>query len=339
MRVSVIGAGSWGTALAKLAADAGHDVTMWAYEAEVVEQLREGVNRVYMPDVRLPTLRATGALDEALAGAEIIISVMPSHVVRTVWQRAAPHLGSDPIVLSATKGIEESTLCSMSTVLRDVLPERHHRRLAVLSGPSFAAEVARQQPTAVVVASSSADVAQTVQAALRTNYFRVYTSSDMTGVEIGGAAKNVVAIAVGMSDGLGYGANARAALITRGLAEITRIAVAQGGNPLTLAGLSGLGDLVLTCTGDLSRNRRVGLRLGGGESLQQIQAETQMVAEGVFNAKSCRGLAARLGVEMPVAEMVHAVLYDGLNPRTGARRLMQRTQKGELDGVVSSKPT
>jgi len=331
VNVAVIGAGSWGTALAKLCAEAGHAVTVWAYEQEVAEAINgKGENPLYLPGIPLPAVHATQDLESSLCKRDIIMSVVPSHLLRQVWRLAAKLVTGSPVIVSATKGIENDTLASMTEVLQDVMPRRLHPRLAVLSGPSFAVEVAKRQPTAVLVAAKDVEVAHFVQATLATDYFRIYASEDVAGAEIGGAAKNVVAIAVGMSDGLGFGGNTRAALITRGLAEIARLAVAKGANPLTLAGLSGMGDLVLTCTGDLSRNRRVGLQLGRGRSLAQIEAEMKMVAEGIHNAKSCRDLAARLGVEMPVTEMVHDVLYEGMEPGMGARRLMGRAQKDEL---------
>ena len=332
MKIGVIGAGSWGTALAKLAADAGHEVALWAYEPEVAAQIRDGrENTSYLPGIALPALRASADLAPVLEGAELLISVVPSHVVRTVWSEAGPLIRNEPIIVSATKGIEQSTLASMIEVLRDVIPRPLHRGLAALSGPSFAREVGEGQPTAVVVAAKEEAIAEQVQAVLRTRYFRIYSSTDLMGVEIGGAVKNVIAIAAGVADGLGFGNNARAAVITRGLAEITRLAVAKGANPLTLAGLAGMGDLVLTCTGSLSRNREAGVQLGLGKTLEEVVASTRMVAEGIRNAVSVHALATRLGVEMPVVEMVHAVLYEGLAAADGARLLMAREQKNELE--------
>lgn len=332
MRVGVIGAGSWGTALARLAARIGHQVTLWAFEADVARQIaREGVNRTYLPDVELPGVEATRDLHRAVTGRELLLSVMPSHVVREVWSRAAPSVTGEPLVVSATKGIENVTLATMAEVLRETLPRRIHGNLAVLSGPSFAREVAEGLPTAVVVASQQLPVAEETQRALSSDRFRVYTSDDMSGVEIGGAAKNVVAIAAGIADGLGLGHNTRAALITRGLAEISRLAEAKAGNPLTLAGLAGMGDLVLTCTGELSRNRAVGVKLGQGQSMEQIEAGTRTVAEGVKNARSCHALARRLGVEMPITEAVHDVIYEGLPPMQAVAQLMGRQLKHELD--------
>ncbi|MCK5799848.1 MAG: NAD(P)-dependent glycerol-3-phosphate dehydrogenase [Deltaproteobacteria bacterium] len=336
MKVGVIGAGSWGTALAKVAADAGHEVIIWAYESEVVASLEaRSLNDLYLSGIVLPKIEATADLARAVGGRDLLISVMPSHVVRHVWEEAGPHIDGNPTIISATKGIEEVTLASMVEVLRETTPRRLHANLGALSGPSFAREVAQGQPTAVVVAAKNLQSARAVQRALRTPYFRVYTSTDLVGVEVGGAVKNVMAIAAGMADGLGFGNNARAAVITRGLAEITRLAVAKGANPMTLAGLSGMGDLVLTCTGHLSRNHKAGVKLGQGQTLAEIQSGTLMVAEGIRNAISCRALALRVGVEMPVVEMVYSVLYEGLSPREGARTLMAREQKHELEGYDS----
>ena len=331
MNIGVVGAGSWGTALAALAAGQGHRVTIWGYEREVVEQLKNRRNEMYLPELELPPMTATGDLAEVGRGQDLLISVMPSHVVRAVWTDLAQHVDGEPLVVSATKGIENVTLATMAEVLRELLPPRIHRKLAVLSGPSFAREVVKRLPTAVVVAAKDIEAAQAVQGALSTDRFRIYTSTDVVGIEVGGAAKNVVAIAAGISDGLGYGHNTRAALITRGLAEITRLAVAKAANPMTLAGLAGVGDLVLTCTGGLSRNRTVGVKLGEGESLEAIEAGMHMVAEGVRTAKSCLGLARRLGVEMPITEVVHAVLYEGLDAARATAQLMRRELKHELE--------
>lgn len=334
LKVGVIGGGSWGTALAKVASDAGNDVDLWVYERELVDEINEkGENTLYLSGVFLSGICATDSLEKTVSDKDLIISVVPSHVVREVWQKARPLVNGDPIIVSATKGIEEVTLASMIEVLREALPRTFHRKLCALSGPSFAREVAEQQPTAVVVASTALETAERVQDILAAPYFRIYSSRDLAGVEIGGAAKNIMAIAAGVAHGLGYGHNARAAVITRGLAEITRLALAKGANPLTLAGLSGMGDLVLTCTGHLSRNHQTGVKLAEGKTLEEIQSETKMVAEGIRNAGSCRALALRLGVEMPVVEMVYAVLYEGMTPQECARALMSRAQKHELDGL------
>ncbi|MCB9556814.1 MAG: NAD(P)-dependent glycerol-3-phosphate dehydrogenase [Deltaproteobacteria bacterium] len=333
MRVGVIGAGSWGTALAKAASEAGHQVTIWAYEADVADQInQQHLNQRYLSGIELPpSLVATNELAAVASGADMLLSVTPSHVVRAIWEELAPHIDGDPYIVSASKGIENVTLATMLEVLREVLPPRFDQRLSVLSGPSFAQEVAQRLPTAVVVASVELPTAQAVQQALSTDRLRLYTSTDTAGVEIGGAAKNVIAIAAGIADGLGFGTNTRAALITRGLAEITRLAVAKSANPLTLAGLAGLGDLVLTCTGVMSRNRSVGLKLGEGQTLEQIQGAMSSVAEGIRSAKSCRGLARRLGVEMPIIDAIYSVLYDGVDARDATQQLMQRQLRHELE--------
>ncbi len=336
MRVAVIGAGSWGTALARTAAEAGHEVTIWAYEPEVAQQINDARrNETYLAGVELPAMRATNDLERVVAGQELILSVVPSHVMREIWTQAGPLVRGEPLLVSATKGIENHTLATMAEVLREVTPRRLHAGLAVLSGPSFALEVARGQPTAVVVASRSAGVAEHVQRAFSSERLRIYTSDDVPGVEVGGAAKNVVAIAAGIAAGLELGHNTLAALITRGLAEVTRLAVAKAANPLTLAGLAGVGDLVLTCTGELSRNRSVGVELGRGRTLEEILGARRSVAEGVKSAASCSGLARRLGVEMPITEVVHAVLHQGLHPREAVSNLMGRQLRQELERYTS----
>jgi glycerol-3-phosphate dehydrogenase (NAD(P)+) len=331
--IGVIGSGSWGTALAKLLAESGHDVTMWAFEPEVrraITDLHE--NTVYLPGIKLPaTLQTTNELAEAVRGKELLVSVSPSHVVRGVMSDAARHVTGSPYIVSATKGVEEGSLLTMASVLDQAMGNRHAEWICALSGPSFAREVANGMPTAVTVAARTHAVSETVQRIFNASYFRVYSSDDVIGVEIGGAVKNVIALAAGVSDGLGFGANTRAALITRGLAEIGRLGAKLGANPMTLSGLAGLGDLVLTCTGDLSRNRTVGLRLGHGESLEAILADMKMVAEGVKNTHSVRDLAARVGVEMPITEQMYAVLYEHKPPRQAVSDLMQRGLKPEFD--------
>jgi glycerol-3-phosphate dehydrogenase (NAD(P)+) len=332
MKIGVIGAGSWGTALAKLVAEAGHEVTLWAYESEVVSQIRERQrNEMYFPGVPLPSLKATADLAEIATQQDLVISAVPSHVVRDIWSKINSNIQGSPLIISATKGVETGSLLTMTQVLREVLPPRLHSNLGVLSGPSFAKEVAARHPTAVVVASSFPKVAESVQKALSTDRFRIYTSDDVPGVEIGGAVKNVVAIATGIADGLQLGHNARAALITRGLAEITRLAVANFANPLTLAGLAGMGDLVLTCTSELSRNHTVGLKLGQGQKLSDILAGMNMVAEGIKSAQSCYELACKLNVDMPITKGVYEVLYEGLAPIDGLEMLMGRELKPERD--------
>ncbi|HEX7051012.1 MAG TPA: NAD(P)H-dependent glycerol-3-phosphate dehydrogenase [Longimicrobiales bacterium] len=329
--VGVLGAGSWGTTLANLLARKGHRVRLWSHEAEVAREINaERENAKYLPGISLdPRLEATVDLREAVEDAEVIVSVSPSQYVRGIVQRAAPWIRPDAMVVSASKGIETGTLQTMADVLDDVLP-RAPARTCYLSGPSFALEVAREQPTAVVAASRSDVVARRGQELFQTPYFRVYTNPDVRGVELGGALKNVIALAAGMAAGLGLGNNARAALITRGLAEIARLGLAMGASPLTFAGLAGMGDLILTCTGELSRNRRVGVALGQGRSLDDVLAEMTMVAEGIETTRATHALAERMDIEMPIVAEVHAVLFDGRDPREAVDNLMLREPKAEL---------
>lgn len=324
--VAVIGAGAWGTALAKLLADKGNPTAIWAHHAELAERIqRERQNHRYLPNVALPaSLRATSDLEDALRGAELVVIVVPSHALREVVRAAGPYIPQGALLCSATKGIENESLMLMSEVLVDELGPEAEPRLSYLSGPSFAREVAAGQPTAVVVAGKSPQTTHVVQRMLATERFRVYSSEDVVGVEVGGALKNVIAIAAGICDGLGLGHNARAGLITRGLAEIGRMAAAKGASPLTLAGLSGMGDLVLTCTGELSRNRTVGLELGKGRKLDEILAGLGHVAEGVKTAKSAYELAGKLGVSMPIVVEVYRMLYEGKPPPQAVVDLMTR---------------
>lgn len=329
--VAVIGAGSWGTTLANLLAKKGESVRLWAYEEEVVRGVNErNVNPVYLEDVPLhPGLTATGDLREAVGDAPVVVTVTPSQHARRVIGEAAAALRRDAVVVSASKGIETGTLKTMAEVLDDVLPSGLAGRAAFLSGPSFAAEVAREEPTAVAVASRDREVAERVQFLFQTAYFRVYTNSDVTGVELGGALKNIMAIASGMVAGLGLGHNTTAALITRGLAEMSRLGVALGATPLTFMGLAGMGDLILTCTGGLSRNRSVGVELGRGRSLQEILSQMKMVAEGVETTRAAFELARRTGVEMPIVAEVHAVLFEDRDAREALENLMLRDPKPE----------
>ncbi|WP_438005566.1 NAD(P)H-dependent glycerol-3-phosphate dehydrogenase [Sorangium sp. So ce321] len=324
--VAVIGAGAWGTALAKLLADKGNPTALWAHQGELAERIgRERQNHRYLPGVELPeSLRATNDLEDALRGAELVVVVVPSHALREVVREAGRHIPRDALVCSATKGIENDSLMLMSEVLVDELGRAVEPRLSYLSGPSFAREVADGQPTTVVVAGRSERETHAVQRLLATDRFRVYWSDDVVGVEVGGALKNVVAIAAGIGDGLGLGHNARAGLITRGLAEMARMAAAKGANLLTLAGLSGMGDLVLTCTGELSRNRTVGLEMGRGRKLDEILAGLGHVAEGVKTAKSAYELANKLGVSAPISVEVYRMLYEGKPPQQAVVDLMTR---------------
>jgi glycerol-3-phosphate dehydrogenase (NAD(P)+) len=332
MRCTVLGAGSWGTALASLLAGKGYTVTAWDKDQAVLEDIaKHHRNDRYLPGAALPaTLHASGDVHKALEGAELVVLAVPSHAIRPVVIEAKRHVHAGTPIVCVAKGIELESLMTMSEVIEDILPVPLHPYIAVLSGPSFAKEVAKGLPTAVTVAARWERVAKQVQDAFHTKTFRPYTSSDVMGCEIGGCVKNVVAIAAGISDGFGFGANSLAALITRGLAEITRLAMRKGANPLTLSGLSGLGDLVLTCSSDLSRNRTVGRGLAAGKTIDQIQQELGQVAEGVRNAKSARELARRLGVEMPITEGIYRVLYEGVNPKDAVTQLMMRETKPEM---------
>jgi glycerol-3-phosphate dehydrogenase (NAD(P)+) len=332
MEIAVIGAGSWGTALAKVLADKGHAVTLWARAAEHAADIQDKrVNAKYLPGATLaPSLTCTADLDVAVHDKRFVVSVVPSHTVRDVLGRAGKAMRPDAVVISASKGIENETLATMDEVLKDVLPGKIGSQLAFLSGPSFAKEVGAGLPTAVVMASRDRRIAEDSAALFQGDRFRVYTSDDVPGVELGGALKNVMAIAAGVADGLGLGHNSRAALITRGLAEISRLAVRKAANPLTLAGLAGLGDLVLTCTGDLSRNRHVGIGLGRGQTLREVLAGRSQVAEGVKTTKSAHDLAARLGVEMPITDAMYRIVYEDEPARQAVSALMGRAPKHEL---------
>jgi len=329
--IGVVGAGGWGTALAKVLADKGERVTLWCHSSASFNELVENrQNRTYLPGVSLPDhIAATQNLERAVAGKSLVICAVPSHAVREVFTGAVKHFGPQALLLCGTKGLEESTLQTMAELFADILGAATRERLGFLSGPTFAIEVARGLPAAVTVGAYSENVARAIQEILSTPSLRVYTSLDVVGVQIGGVVKNVVAIAAGISDGVGLGQNARAALITRGLAEITRLAVRMGADPMTLAGLPGLGDLVLTCAGDLSRNRAVGLQIAAGKTLQEITGSTRAVAEGVRNTRALHALAQRLAVEMPIVEQMYQVLYAGKKPADAVRDLMQRSLKPE----------
>lgn len=328
--VAVLGAGSFGTCLALLCAR-DHDVAIWARDPELAESInRQRRNPRYLSHVEVPEgVRATANLEEALEGRELVICAVPSHGVRDVIARAAPYLPDHAILLSTVKGIEKGTCMRMDQVFRDVLDAVHHPRLSFLSGPSFAREIADGCPTAVTVACREEAFAISVQESLSSPWLRCYTATDVIGVELGGALKNVVAIAVGICDGLGFGLNARAAVMTRGLHEITRLGVAMGADPLTFSGLAGMGDLVLTCTGDLSRNRRVGLELGAGRKLSEILEGMSEVAEGVRTTEAACELGQRHGVELPIASMVHDLIREKITPHEGAQRLMARQLRSE----------
>jgi glycerol-3-phosphate dehydrogenase (NAD(P)+) len=331
-RIAVLGGGSWGTALAVHCARAGHAVSLWGRDPALMAGIQSTRrNARYLPDVELgAAVVATASIDAALEGAPIVIAAVPSHGMRNVLKMARPHFSNGAILVSATKGLETHSLDRMSQVMTETVPGHP---VAVLSGPSFAVEVARGLPTAVVVASADASATSRVQERLKGPAFRLYASDDVTGVEFGGALKNVIAIAAGVVEGLGIGHNAMAALITRGLVEMSRLACAEGSRRETLAGLSGLGDLVLTCTGDLSRNRRVGIELGRGRALAEILAATPMVAEGVRTTEAALALGERHGVELPLAAQMAAVLDGRTSARSAVETLMLRPQRSEYDRV------
>jgi glycerol-3-phosphate dehydrogenase (NAD(P)+) len=334
--VTVIGAGSWGTTLAQLLGDKGVGVRLWVREAQVLEDLRrDRINHTFLPEVRLSSrISYTQEFGAALEDAGVVIMAVPSHVFRQTLRALKPHWPQGGALLSATKGMEIDSQLTMDGVTREELGAAVP--YAVLAGPSFAREVIQKQPTAVTVASRWRDLAQRVQKLLSAPYFRVYTSHDVTGAELGGALKNIFAIGTGILAGMGLGDNPRAALITRGLAEMTRLGIRLGANPLTLTGLAGLGDLIVTCTGPQSRNFQVGLRLGQGESLPQILENMAMVAEGVKTSQAVHFLATRLGVDMPIVTAVYKILYEGLAPRDAIKKLMSRQLKDELEAMTET---
>lgn len=333
LKIGVVGAGSWGTALADLLAGKGFSVDLWVFEKEVKEQiLSSRVNKVFLPGFNLsPNIRPSNELTEVVPGKDLLLIVVPSHVMRETAGKMAPYLDPNTIVVTASKGIENQTHLTMTGVIREVLPDLGEHHLAVISGPSFAREVAQRFPTVVTVACKDLAAAEKIQHIFATPYFRVYSSDDIIGVELGGSVKNVIAIAAGVIDGLGLGLNTRAALITRGMTEIRRLGLRLGANPRTFTGSAGIGDLVLTCTGDLSRNHTVGKKIGQGMKLSQILADMRMVAEGVRTAKSVYNLSRKLGVEMPISHETYRILYEDLPPKEAVYRLMTRDLKPELD--------
>lgn len=336
--IAIIGGGAWGTGLAIVLGRKGtHRVRLWAHEIDVCESIsRNRVNERFLPGQPIPeSVVASNDLTHVIDSSQIIVSVMPSQHCRSLFERMRPHISPKALIVSATKGLEEGSLERMTEVITSVMaqPGTSAPALGALSGPSFAKEVARGDPTAITVASQNSALLQTVQREFSDPAFRVYTNNDVVGVELGGALKNIIAIAAGICDGLGLGHNSVAALITRGLAEMTRLAVACGGRAETMAGLAGLGDLVLTCTGGLSRNRSVGVELGRGKNLPEIIAGMHgMVAEGVFTTTAAVGLAHARGVEMPITEQMDAILHDGKSPREAIQELMRRTGKSETRG-------
>jgi glycerol-3-phosphate dehydrogenase (NAD(P)+) len=330
-RIAVIGAGSWGTALANRLAENGHDVCLWAFEPELVREINGShTNSLFLSGIKLhPALTCSGSLQETVSGCGLILLVTPVQVMRGVLKQMAPHIAADAVIANASKGIELETLRTVSQICEELLPAELTKRFVALSGPTFAREVAQGLPSLIVAASHDEAAARRIQAAFSCSCLRVYTNTDVIGVELGGAVKNVIAIAAGICDGLGFGHNARAALITRGLAEMNRLGQAMGAEAATFAGLAGMGDLVLTCTGDLSRNRTVGFKLGQGMSLADILAEMRMVAEGVKSAESVYNLARKLGVEMPIIEKTYLILHENKPAREAVTELMARGLKSE----------
>ena len=330
-RIAIIGGGSWGTALSRVLAQKGHRVRLWVYEDELVQSINQSHhNSLYLPDVALPvTVQASHSFSYCLEEAEVVLTAVPSHHCRAVYEAMRPFVHPGMLFVSATKGIENQTHSRMSEVIESVLSAAFSPQIAVISGPSFAKEVARGDPTAVVVASQHRILSALVQCELSGPSLRLYTNADVVGVELGGAVKNVIAIAAGVCVGLGFGFNSMAALITRGLAEMTRLAVACGGKRETLAGLAGMGDLLLTCTGDLSRNRSVGLQLGQGRKLTEIMAGMRMVAEGVMTTGAALALAREHQLEMPITEQMDKVLHEDKNPRDAIKELMDRRLRDE----------
>ncbi len=331
--IGVVGAGSWGTALANLLAAKGYAVDLWVYESSVRDEiLQHRENRTFLSGVTLSSqLTPWNDIAHVVTDKDMVLTVVPSHLVRQVAAKMNPHISADTIIVSASKGIENKTYLTMTRVLRDMLPKIRKGNFAVLSGPSFAFEVARAMPTVVTVASSDLKVAETIQHVFATPFFRVYTNDDPIGVELGGSVKNVIAIAAGIIDGLGLGLNTRAALITRGQTEIRRLGLKMGANPRTFTGLAGIGDLILTCTGDLSRNHTVGKRIGQGEKLADILSGMNMVAEGIKTSESVYNLSRSLDVEMPISHEIYHVLHDDVSPEDALFRLMTRDLKHELD--------
>lgn len=333
-KIAIIGAGAWGTALAIVLGRKGHAVCLWARESEVCDSIsQQRVNNIFLPECKIPdTVIPTTQFDECLRGAGLVVCAVPSQHCRAIFQEIRTYLQPETLILSATKGLEESTLLRMTAVITEaVTGNGFSPRVGALSGPSFAKEVARGEPTAITIASSDAALAEIAQQTFNDSLFRVYRSDDVIGVELGGALKNVIAIAAGICDGLGLGHNSIAALITRGLAEITRLVVACGGREQTMAGLAGLGDLVLTCTGELSRNRNVGVELGRNRKLPEILANMHgAVAEGIFTTYAAVGLARTRNIEMPITEQMYEILKDGKSPREAIRDLMMRSAKSEI---------
>jgi glycerol-3-phosphate dehydrogenase (NAD(P)+) len=330
MNIAVLGAGAFGTVWAKVLAERGHAVALWVRGRDAAAQIAVERESPYLPGVPLPpSIEVTPDLAEAVSGKPMVLGVTPSHAVRAVFTAAAPQLARDVIIVNASKGIEQGTLATVDHIYRDVLPPAVSRRAAFLSGPTFAKELALGLPAAIVVGSHDRASGEAVQEAFAIPTLRVYTTDDVVGIELGGSLKNVIAIGAGISDGLGFGHNTRALLMTRGLNEIARLGVKMGANPLTFAGLAGMGDLVLTCTGDLSRNRHVGIQLGRGHSIEEILGEMSAVAEGVKTARSAHDLGLRHEVDLPIIDAIYSVLYEGKTPRDAVAELLRREAKQE----------
>lgn len=332
-KIGVVGAGSWGTALANLLGNKGFKVDFWVFEKEIKEQIEKFCeNKVFLPDIVLSSnISPSNDIADVVKGKDLVLIVVPSHVMRETAIKISGLIDKNTIIVSASKGIENGTHLTMTGVLKECIKNVSEDNFAVLSGPSFAKEVAKSFPTAVTVASKNPDVAAFVQHLFATPFFRVYTNDDMIGVELGGAVKNVIAIAAGIIDGLDLGLNTRAALITRGLAEIKRLGLVMGAKPETFTGLAGVGDLVLTCTGDLSRNHAVGKKIGQNKKLKEILSEMRMVAEGIKTTKSVYNLSEKLGVEMPITQEIYSILYEDVSPKEAVLRLMTRDLKQEVD--------
>jgi len=331
-KISVIGGGSWGTTIAKHLAEKDYEVTLWVRQKEIKEAIVEKrENPIYLPGIKLPgDIFPTDLLHEALSNKDLLVFSIPSQYVREILKEGERYIAKNSIIINTAKGIELSTTKLMHEVFEEMLPKNIRERFASLSGPSFALEVAKRKPTAVSIASRNLEVAKTAQKVFSNEYFRAYVTEDVTGVEIGGSLKNVIAIAAGIADGIGLGANSRSALITRGLAEMTRLGVKMGANSMTFLGLAGVGDLVLTCTGELSRNREVGFKIGEGEKLGDILSRMKMVAEGVKTSLAAKELAQRFGVDMPITEQVVSVLYEDKPPQKAIFELMTRELKHEV---------
>ncbi|GMR03378.1 MAG: NAD(P)H-dependent glycerol-3-phosphate dehydrogenase [Thermodesulfovibrionia bacterium] len=326
--IAVIGAGSWGTALSALLADKGYDVSLWVHEEDLAREMqRTRINTMFLPDFNIPaSIKVSHSLGDVLKKARYIVNVVPTQHTRAVFKIAISNISENAVIINASKGIERGTLLTVS----DILKELFTCRVAVLTGPSFAREIIKKLPTAVIVASGESDTGLLLQEIFNTDYFRVYTHSDILGAELGGALKNVMAIASGISDGLGLGSSARAALVTRGLAEIIRLGVAMGADERTFMGLSGLGDLVLTCTGRLSRNYTVGFKLGQGLKLEDVLHNMTMVAEGITTAEAAFKLSEKYNIEMPIVEQIYKVINEGKNPSNAVKELMTRSLKSEF---------